>query len=396
MKKVAIVSCYFQKNYGSALQALATQMALDKLGVDNETIDISGFNNELKRAKIRYFIKAALTSDILIHKFGMAKNLVIKKFSKNEYAVSCQKRNKMFEEFVKNNFRLSEVYASKEELSQKCSENYSAVLVGSDQLWLPANIAADYYTLNFAPENINSIAYSTSFGMSVLPKNIENKARIFLKKIKHIGVREQTGQHMIKKLTDRNVPIVCDPTLLFTGEEWLNMQKEEAIIKEPYILCYFLGNNPPHRDFAKRLRDKTGHKIVALLHLDEFVKCDENYADITPYDIGPAEFLNLIRNAEYVCTDSFHCTVFSILYRKDFFTFRRYAGKTKQSTNSRLDTLFSLTSIDTGLIRENEDISALINKKIDYNKVHKRIDSLRQESLKYLKTALEDRESTDL
>ena len=88
MKKVGIASCYFHMNYGSALQALATQMVLDKLGVDNETIDISGFNNELKRAKIRYFTKAALTSDILIYKFGMAKNLVIKKFSKNEYAVS--------------------------------------------------------------------------------------------------------------------------------------------------------------------------------------------------------------------------------------------------------------------------------------------------------------------
>lgn len=80
----------------------------------------------------------------------------------------------------------------------------------------------------------------------------------------------------------------------------------------------FLGNNPPHREFAKRLKEATGCKIIALTHLDEFVKSDEGYADETPYDIDPADFLNLIRNAEYVCTDSFHCSVFSILYKRQF------------------------------------------------------------------------------
>ena len=112
-------------------------------------------------------------------------------------------------------------------------------------------------------------------------------------------------------------------------------QKALDIVKGKYILCYFLGNNPLHREFAKRLKEVTGCKIIALTHLDEFVKSDEGYADETPYDIDPADFLNLIRNAEYVCTDSFHCSVFSILYKRQFFTFRRYNRNTKQSTNSR-------------------------------------------------------------
>ena len=86
MKKTAIVSCYFQHNYGSMLQAYATQMALDKLGYENETIDISGFNGEIKKVKLLYFAKASLTSDILLSKLGMAKNVLIKKFSKNQFA----------------------------------------------------------------------------------------------------------------------------------------------------------------------------------------------------------------------------------------------------------------------------------------------------------------------
>lgn len=396
MKKTAIVSCYFQHNYGSMLQAYATQMALDKLDYENETIDIAGFNHEIKKAKILYFAKASLTSDILISKLGMAKNVLIKKFSKNDYARLSKVRSDRFDAFGKKYFRLSSRYSSKEELGKKCDENYSSVLVGSDQLWLPGNIAADYYTLNFVPTTVNSIAYATSFGQSSLPKDSAKKATIFLKKIKHIGVREESGQKLVKKLAGRNVPVVCDPTLLFTGDEWMKIQKKEPIIKGKYILCYFLGNNPPHREFAEKLKKETGCKIVALTHLDEFVKSDEGYADETPYNIDPADFLNLIRNAEYVCTDSFHCSVFSILYKKEFYTFRRYNRNTRQSTNSRLDTLFKITGIEGRLLAGDEKIVDYLNIKTDFDEAHKKLAGVRQQSYEYLKVALQDEGSTDL
>ena len=396
MKKIGVVSCYFQHNYGSMLQAYATQMALDKLGYENETIDISGFRGEIRNAKMKYFIKASLTSDILLSKMGMATNVVRKKLSKNAYGELSRLRNEKFDEFSKKNFRLSEVYSSKKELGEKCKDNYSSVLVGSDQLWLPGNIAADYYTLNFVPEDVNSIAYATSFGQSTLPKDSSKKASVFLKKIDHIGVREESGKKLVKELAGREVSVVCDPTLLFTGEEWMAIQEEEPIVKEPYILCYFLGNNPPHREFAKRLREETGCKIIALAHLDEFVKCDEDYADETPYDVDPADFLNLIRNASYVCTDSFHCSVFSILYKKKFFTFKRYERATKQSTNSRLDTLFGSLGIKGRMLSGDADVKEAIAREIDYGKVHMRLSLLRQKSYEYLMKAIKNEESTDL
>lgn len=396
MKKTAIVSCYFQHNYGSMLQAYATQMALDKLNLENETIDISGFNHEIKKAKMLYFAKASLTSDILLSKLGMAKNVLIKKFSKNDYARLSSVRANKFDAFSKKYFRLSPRYNSKAELGEKCKENYSAVLVGSDQLWLPGNIAADYYTLNFVPETVNTIAYATSFGQSSLPNDSAKKASIFLKKIKHIGVREESGQKLVKQLANRDVPVVCDPTLLFTGEEWMGIQQQEPLVKGRYILCYFLGNNLPHRDFARRLKKETGCKIVALTHLDEFVKSDEGYADETPYDIDPADFLNLIRNAEYVCTDSFHCSVFSILYKRNFYTFRRYNRNTRQSTNSRLDTLFNLAGIKGRLLTGNEKIKDCLQIKTDFDEAHRKLAEVRQQSYEYLRNALRDEGSTDL
>lgn len=396
MKKVGVVSCYFQPNYGSMIQALATQMALDKLGYDNETIDISGFNGEIKKAKLKYFVKASLTSDILLSKIGMAKNVLIKKFSRNAYAENSTIRKGKFSEFSKKMFRLSRQANSKDELGRYAAEAYSTVLVGSDQLWLPGNIAADYYTLNWVPSSVNTVAYATSFGQSVLPKDSTAKAAVFLKKIKHIGVREESGQKLVKQIAGRDVPVVCDPTLLFTGEEWLAIQRDEPIIQEPYIFVYFLGNNPPHRGFVKRLKAETGCKIVALVHLDEFVKSDEGYADYTPYDVDPADFLNLIRHASYVCTDSFHCSVFSMQYEKTFFSFRRYARKTASSTNSRLDTLFKLAGVKDRILSGDEDVKECLARKIDYKTVEMNLERIRAQSYEYLKAALADERNTDL
>lgn len=395
-KKIAVVSCYFKHNYGSMLQAYATQMALDKLNYDNETIDITGFDGEIKKAKLKYFAKASLTSDILLSKFGMAKNVLKKKLSKGEYTNKIQIRDKKFDDFSKKYFRLSPIYSSMTELSNKCEERYSSVLVGSDQLWLPANIAANYYTLSFVPDTVNTIAYSTSFGQSQLPKSVAKKASVFLNKIKHIGVREETGQKLVKDIVGRNVPVVCDPTMLFTGEEWMSIQQEAPIVDGKYIFCYFLGNNPSHREFVKRLKKKTGYKVVALTHLDEYIKSDENYADETPYDVDPADFVNLIRNAKYICTDSFHCSVFSILYRKQFLTFRRFNRDTIQSTNSRLDSLFNLVGVDNRFVNPEDDVKKYLNIDTDYDLVHEKLAKVREQSYIYLKKSLEDSESTDL
>lgn len=396
MKKTAIVSCYFIHNYGSMLQAYATQKLLDKLNIENETINVSGFLGEFRKAQYSYILKSGINSDIFRDRLGKAKNILIKKFLRNDYTSNIKQRDIKFDDFAESIIRKSQVYVSLEDLANKCSDNYGAVLIGSDQLWLPANIAADYYTLNFVPDEMNSVAYATSFGVSTLPGDAAEMARRFLPRIKHISVREHAGQKLIKELTGRTVPVVCDPTLLFTGEEWMEIQQKDRIIEEAYIFCYFIGSTQIHRDFVRRLKKETGLKIVALTHVDHYMKCDEGYADYTPYDIGPSEFLNLIRNASYVCTDSFHSTVFSILYKKEFFEFKRYTQNTKQSTNSRLDTLFDLTGIRGRMLDGNENIRDCLNMKLDYEEVHKKLAAVRKESYIYLEKSLSDSENTDI
>ena len=395
-KKTAIVSCYFIHNYGSMLQAYATQKLLDKQGLENETINVSGFIGQFRKAQYSYIVKSGIGSGIFKDRLGKAKNLLVKKFIKNDYTRNIGERDRAFDMFADRWIRKSEVYSSIEDLGNKCKLKYDTVFIGSDQLWLPANIAANYYTLNFVPDDVNSIAYATSFGVSSLPEDAAKMARGFLPRIKHISVREKAGQKLVKELTGRYVPVLCDPTLLFTGDEWLNIQEQDAIYKEPYVFCYFIGEDRKHREFARKLADRTGCKVVALAHVDHYMKTDENYADYTPYNMGPTEFLNLIRNAKFICTDSFHSTVFSILYEKEFFDFRRYTKETKQSTNSRLDTLFELTGIRDRMLSGDETIEDCLQNKIDYSEVNHRLNAAREQAFEYLRISLENKKSTDL
>lgn len=387
-KKVAIASCYFQPNYGSQLQAYATQKILDDFGVENETICIDGLKKEIAQAKYRYFLSKLTDPNTIKDKLGTLKHIAQLKLNKNSFAKNVAIRNSMFTKFAAEMFKVSECYRSKAELSANCSK-YSAVLVGSDQLWLPSNIEADYYTLNFVPQPVPRIAFATSFGVSSLPDKQAGKASAFLKRIDHLSTREISGKKLIENLTGRDVPIVCDPTLLFTAEEWRAIQDPQPIIKEKYIFCYFLGNNPAQREFANELKKRTGCKIVQLQHLDEYIKSDNSFPDYAPYDIGPSEYLNLIRHAEYVLADSFHGTVFSILHKKPFFTFKRYKKDSTVSTNSRLQSILSLLNLEDRYISADENMDTCLSKKIDYDKVHQQLDEFRRSSKSYLINALQ-------
>lgn len=389
MKKVGIVSCYFQKNYGSQLQAYATQKYFDELNIDNETINISGISKEITLSKLKFYLRNITDQDMFKGRMNSVKRSLQRKLKKSTFGNQIATRNRMFEAFGNQYFKVSKPYASKDELSKACKD-YSAIIVGSDQLWTPANIDADYYTLTFVPDNVPKISYATSFGVTYLPEYQKEKAKKFLKRIDYISVREQTGQKIVEQLANRKCEVVCDPTLLFTAEQWMDIQKNERIIDEKYIFCYFLGNNPEQREFVKNLKVATGFKIVALLHNDEYIKSDCEFADIAPYEVGPGEFVNLIRNAEYVFTDSFHGSIFSILNRKLFFTFRRFTKSNSASTNTRLDTLLSRLGLEERLLTANEDVQKCMQMKIDYDKVNEKLEVFRNESKQFILNALEE------
>lgn len=385
-KKVGIVSCYFKNNYGSMLQAYATKKILDINNIPNETVNIDG-NKDFSKGKKKYYLSQIFNFNFIKSKLGMIKMKLDIKLNK-KLGRNVAIRNKEYKEFRKE-FNLSRSSNTYNDLTELAQERYTDVLLGSDQLWLPVNVVSDYYTLNWVPDDINKISFSTSFGVSSIPSKYNDLYKKFLKRINHLSVREDTGVKLINDIANLDAKLVCDPTILLTREEWEKVAVTKRIIKEKYILCYFLGNNIKHRKFAESLKEKTGYKIVSLNHADEYVKYSDIFCDIAPYDIGPREWINLIKNAEYVCTDSFHGTVFSLIFNKMFFDFRRYSLQSKSSTNSRLDSLLKIVGISNErILTGDEDVNLMLECKIDFDLVNKNVSQYREESKKWLLESL--------
>lgn len=207
----------------------------------------------------------------------------------------------------------------------------------------------------------------------------------FLNRIQHISVRENQGAKIVYELTGKKVPVLMDPVFAFSKEEWDEMIPYESPEFENYIFCYFLGDTQEHRRAAERLAKETNCKIVTLRHLDRFVQFDEDFGDYAPYDVGPERFLNILRNAKYVCTDSFHGTAFSVIYEKKFIVFNRYTDTSQNSKNSRIDSVCENLKLSNRRYRGVDTITKMVTADIDYGFVNDRVDDYRKKTKEYLK-----------
>lgn len=389
MKKIGLAVVTYKDNFGSALQTYATQYTLQQLGYETGIFEIKGVHKIINRRKIFFYLRRVFELDELKYMFDNVVSRFRKKRQKagDAYAQNMAVRHQKYVDFNKTWLKFLPQQNTWNDLIKQ-SSTVDSVVVGSDQLWRPSNIAGGYFTLEFVPDNIKKIAYATSFGVSVIPPVLRKKTKSFLKRIDFISTREDSGKKIVKEMIGRDIPVVCDPTMLLDADQWMTIQEEKPFADGKYILCYFMGENPEHRSFAKKLKEKTGCKIIALLHGATYVASDENFADETPYDVGPSEFINLIRNAEYICTDSFHGTVFSILNSRKFFSFRRYSDKSEFSTNDRLHTLLKWTGLSDRMLYGSENVDEFCDKQIDYDSVLSKIAEKRKMSMEYFTTAL--------
>ena len=276
MKPIGLVTCYFHHNYGSMLQAYATEMIMQQMGLPYQTIACKAPINYMVGSKVLYIIKKLLIAD---WKMRLGKMKIEKEKKNNpEFAKNWAVRNKAFDEFARTYFHVSPYCKNRVELA-KMANDYSAFLVGSDQLWRTDSVEHGYYTLEWVPDNIRKIAYSTSIGVKEVPWFQVEKNKRFMNRFDYMALREQSACDLVYKLTGRKVQVVLDPTLLFTGEQWMSIQQKKPLTDGKYIFCYLLGNNPGQREFIKQIKEKTGCKIVALQHLDEYIPSDEGFAE---------------------------------------------------------------------------------------------------------------------
>lgn len=382
MKKLGICACYQHKNYGSQLQSYATTVELARRNIDFEIIRYKKKTTPLLLIKsLPRLLNPIFINDRIIE--TSQKKMMLKLHP--QLAQDNAVRNAAFDKFSQSRFKkLSPVYYGYEQLKEQ-SKKYTAVMVGSDQLWSPSGITSNFYNLMFADNNTVKISYATSFGVSQINPRYHKIYNTFLNRLNFISVRENSGKKIVEELSSNKAEVVCDPVILLDAEQWLKEIPNKRLYDEPYIFAYFLGKSAEYRDAVTKFAKQKGLKIVTEPHMDSYNKADENFGDYTPFDIGPAEFVNLIRNAEYVFTDSFHGSVFSMLYQKHFLVFNRYSDNSSSSKNSRIDSFCKNYGLSDR--RYNGNIADVENK-INYEDVLGKVDEHRQKSKAFLDRAL--------
>lgn len=372
---------YFHENYGGMLQAFATVKMLESRGIDYELIRYKKKHTIAEKVRS---IPRLLNGILLNDKYeAFLKSQGMKKHP--EFANNDAVRMKAFEQFKNKAFtKLSPEFCGYKALCEG-ARRYDAVVTGSDQLWSPAGLPTNFYNLMFVPDEVRKISYASSFGVGQIPWYQKRRTANFLKRLDYISMRENRGSEIVKELTGLDVPVILDPVFNFNKEQWEKLIPVKKEMNEPYIFAYFLGANPEYRKQVQKLAESTGLKIVALRHMDQYVENDEAFGDYAPYDVAPDRFLNFIRGAEYVCTDSFHGTCFSIINEKKFMIFNRYANASATSKNSRIDSLCQNLGVSER--RFSGDILE-IQKDINYAEVKNNLNNLQQKTIEYLDAAL--------
>lgn len=370
VKKVEIITLQRVPNYGSVLQAYATQRVIENLGFEAEIINY--FPERMH--------KKAMLRRIKNKNNKFRKSLILRTLARMILLPSYYIRFKVFNNFVNNNLKMTKKeYQTNDEL-KKNIPNADVYCTGSDQVWNSAwNEGIDEALfLDFVPNSRKCIAYSASFGKRELDEWEKCKTKKLLQKYENISLREKSGVEILNKLGIKDSVQVVDPTLLLSGEDWSKISSNK-FKDEKYILVYNLNRNIKIDSYAKKLSKKTGLKVKYLSYqLHEFYKYGKMYCNPSVED-----FLALIVNAEVVITDSFHATAFSINFNTDFIII--YPEK----FSTRLQSILELTNLQSRVVKDEDDLK-VFDKKIEFKKVNQIIENERKKSLKWLEDSLKE------
>lgn len=367
--KIGILTYHASHNFGSMLQNYALQQFLIAEGHKVETIN-------LRNEKQKYLFNHPL------HKGRWSPSFlqIIGKFRDPKWLIEECRRWNIFEHFLKDYLILTKEYNDWDSIKNELPIiNYDAIIVGSDQIW--NSFCYDFDWSYFLPDNIKptkKIAMCPSFG-SAIPRtqhdrNLVSKIKKCLEDFDYLSVREKDASDYLQELLNRNVPVIADPTLIADPTIYLRMINK-PIVKEPYIYYYTPSNIPDinSEHIAIELAHNLGLKIVTSF--THFMQ----KKTMTSIVSGPAEFLNLVKNAKLVVGKSFHLVVFSLLFHKNFITIKRKG-------EARIESLLGQLKVSGRNIESIEDYNHL--KEIDYKVVDEELNKLKLKSISYLQNAL--------
>ncbi len=383
--RVGILTMHKLNNYGSVLQAYALQLTVNRLGFQGEIIDCS--IRHTPTVLLGYAIHAyheqglrLLATSIFCYMIEVVQQKIGKIGRHDSHCIPLPD---IFDEFRNHHLLLSKESYSPEKLKLN-PPDYDFYISGSDNIWLVDNRfgisdgGARYY-LDFVPENKTTISYAPSMGDPNVSDMHLGRFRSLLENIDFLSVREASTATFIRQITGRVVATVCDPTLLLSEEDWDILLPERVSLRseKPYMLAYVahpLDFDSPLFLFTRYISQKLGLEIINIGY--HFIEGKPAYSNVTV-----PEFLSYFKNASLVATNTFHGTVFSIIFRKGFYTFRPRAGPT------RIRDLLSTVGMTERLVQSDLEARNL-SPDLDYRKVEDKIQKFRRESLSWLQIAL--------
>lgn len=380
MKKTGILTLYYNNmNYGGLLQAFALPFVIQKhIGIPAEQIRYSHQNTgtDLCTSKSK--------KSLSIYQLGIN---FFSALTSNKRSI----RKKSFLEFMNDIPHSKNIYSH--ETIQQCNSNYEIFICGGDQIWNGEMVGEhlDVYTLQFVNQGLKKIAYSPSVAISHMSKQVEDCLGKGLLGIDRISVREKRSLDILKRLSDKKIEVVVDPVLLLNKSEWLE-QSRPTKINGKYILCYLLGDSITQRKAVEIISKRLKLKIVTFPHilLNNVRKCDLFFGDIKDYISGPRQFLDLINNAEFVITDSFHACVFSMIFETPFIVFERNKPSEKGNMNSRIYDFLEEYHLENQLVNVEKAMNLSRIPEVDYSFAHEHWFHRRNDSIEYLTRALFD------
>lgn len=376
-KMIAKLTWLHNGNFGSVLQAVALQRYLLEKGYDVTDLD---YNASLKE-KLKNWIKNKNSLQLFVGKFEEATR---KKSCKQQEKFEL--RRYKIEEFEKSYLKRSTLCRNPEQI-RETAKKYDIFICGSDQIWSPALLNPIFY-FDFVPNSKKKIAYAPSFGVMNTTREKKEKIARYLKSFDSISVRETQGQKFIEELIGKKVPVVVDPTLLIDSEIW-HEYSQKVEYNKPYIFCYLLTPNRDYVNAVSNLAKNKGLKVIIVPTIKG--PFDTGFEEMI--DIGPAEWLSLIENASYVCTDSFHGCIFSLIFHKEFVLFKRFKDEDKASENSRIYTLAKMLEVEDRII-DVEHLERINNfELIDFYIIDRIIENKVNESKHWLIDALKNAEA---
>ena len=373
-KNVGIVT-YYGNNYGGCLQAYAIQQTIEILGFNTKILQVhvqlKGANHNCLRAIWR--VLRDPVSFLLRRKY-------IKEDTKNNIL-----RNLAFDRFRSEFLKFDNSFVLSVE-NQKVTEEFDIFVCGSDQIWNP-NLYGVHpiWTLKFAPTNSKKVAYAPSIGISCIADEYVDEFRENLKDYDFLSCREQEGANLLSEIVGRKVDVVLDPTLLLSPKKWHQFSCPVEI-NHKYIFCYLFGDYPYIQEVKQKIKNYLKLNVVCLPYNLRELKSD----DIKLYDITPNQFVWLIENAEFVVTDSFHASVFSIKMSTPFVSLKRTSDKDKKNMNSRLYTLLKTVGLEERMLDESmvENIPDILESKINFDEANNRLSECIKRDLYKLENAL--------